>query len=242
MDQGEQLVPSRGACLWTMTSGQGAPVLFCNGGPGCADYLGPVAALIDDRAQVIRYEPSGCGRSPANPPYDIDGFLDDIESIRQHYRIDKWFVAGHSFGADLAIMYALRHRAQVDGVLCISGGRFHNDRDWHRVYEERRCIEVLPTFASPPNMDVCGQVNRSAREYMKRPTLWKELSQLDVPALFVYGSEDIRPSWCVEQVANVLPNARFVLIDGADHHIWTTHADSLKSQLTHFVASLTADS
>jgi len=238
----EQFVECRGSRLWTVVTGEGVPVLFCNGGPGCADYLGPVAALIDDRAQVIRYEASGCGRSPENPPYDVDGFIDDIESIRRHYGIDKWIVAGHSFGADLAIIYALRHRDRVAGVVCLAGGRFHNDRDWHKAYEERRSEEVLPEFAFPPNMDVCGQVNRSAREYMKRPTLWKELSRLEVLTLFVYGSGDIRPSWCVEQVANVLPHARFVLIDGADHHIWTTHASALQSELTDFIDSLTAHS
>jgi len=238
----EQLVESRGSRLWTVATGHGFPVLFCNGGPGCADYLGPVAALIEDRVRVIRYEASGCGRSPENPPYDVDGFLDDIESIRRHYGIDKWIVAGHSFGADLALVYALRHRDRVDGVVCLSGGRFHNDRDWHKAYEERRSEEVLPAFAFPPNMEVCGQVNRSAREFLKRPTLWKELSRLDVPALFVYGINDIRPSWCVEQVANVMPNARFVMIDGADHHPWTTHASTLQSELTGFIDSLIAHS
>jgi len=238
----EQYVDSRGARLWTVSTGNGTPVLLCNGGPGCADYLGPVASLIDDRAQVIRYEPSGCGRSTGSPPYDVDGFIDDIENIRRHYGIEKWIVAGHSFGADLAIIYAIRYRERVDAVVCISGGRFHNDRDWHKAYEERRSKEVLPEFAFPPNMDVNRQVNQSGREYMRRPTLWRDLSNVDIPTLFLYGAEDIRPSWCVEQVANVIPKSRFVMINGADHHIWTTHASTLQSELTAFIESRPAHS
>ncbi len=30
--------------------------MMYNGGPGCCDYWGPVAAMMDDVAQVIRYE------------------------------------------------------------------------------------------------------------------------------------------------------------------------------------------
>jgi putative ABC transport system ATP-binding protein len=28
--------------------------VLCNGGPGCCDYLAPVAAILDNIAQVIR--------------------------------------------------------------------------------------------------------------------------------------------------------------------------------------------
>ena len=46
-----------------------------NGGPGCDDYLGPVAEMIDDLCQVIRFEPRGCGRSDWDGNYDIDTTL-----------------------------------------------------------------------------------------------------------------------------------------------------------------------
>ena len=44
----EQFVNSDGAQLWTLVQGQGVPVVLCNGGPGCCDYLAPVAAMLDD--------------------------------------------------------------------------------------------------------------------------------------------------------------------------------------------------
>jgi proline iminopeptidase len=74
-------------------------------------------------------------------------------------------------------------------------------------------------------------VGRSWKQYIQRPSLLKELSQLDRPALFLYGTDDIRPSWPVEQVAQLLPNARMELLAGANHYIWLTHADELKLHL-----------
>ena len=45
-----------------------------NGGPGCDDYLGPVSALVEDKARIIRFEPRECGRS------DWDGNYWDLPS------------------------------------------------------------------------------------------------------------------------------------------------------------------
>ncbi len=78
----EVFVTSRGARLWTVRQGQGYPVMLLNGGPGCCDYLGPVAGMIDDMAQVIRFEQRGCGRSEPAPPYDLESSLRDSWSIR----------------------------------------------------------------------------------------------------------------------------------------------------------------
>jgi proline iminopeptidase len=41
------------------------------------------------------------------PPYTIETCLTDLESVRAHYGIDRWIIGGHSWGADLALIYAL---------------------------------------------------------------------------------------------------------------------------------------
>src|SRR3954469_2707338 len=119
----EQFVNSAGARLWTIAQGSGLPIALCNGGPGCCDYLTPVAGMLDDIAQVIRFEARGCGRSEAIPPYTVATCLADLEAIRQHYRIGRWIVGGHSAGADLALAYALTYPEYVLGFICIAGGR-----------------------------------------------------------------------------------------------------------------------
>jgi proline iminopeptidase len=233
----EQYVSSEGARLWTISAGSGVPIVLCNGGPGCCDYLAPVAMMLDDLAQVIRFEGRGCGRSNALPPYTIETCLTDLEAVRQHYGIERWIVAGHSAGADLALAYTLAYPERVLSFICIAGGRIHNDREWHRIYSERRDqgLEILPPFDYPPNLEVNAQVNRSWKEYIQRPSLLKEIAHLDRPALFLYGDQDIRPSWPMEQAAQLLPNASFEMIAGADHHIWVTHAEELRMALRRFV-------
>jgi proline iminopeptidase len=233
----ESFVNSDGVNIWTTRTGEGYPVMLCNGGAGCCDYLEPVAGMLDDMAQVIRFEQRGCGRSQPVPPYDIETCLVDLENIRRHYQIDRWIIGGHSWGADLALIYALEHASHVAGLICIAGGRIHNDREWHDEYERRKEQEGerLPEFDYPPNMEVNKQLNRSWKRYVQRPTLLRAISRLEIPALFVYGTRDIRPGWPVEQVAHLMPDARFELMEGAEHVIWFSHPNELRSLLRNFV-------
>ena len=233
----ERFVLSDGAMLWTVQSGHGFPVMLCNGGPGCCDYLTPVAEMLDDIASVIRFEQRGCGRSDPAPSYDIETCLRDLENIRRHYNVEQWIIGGHSWGADLALMYALTHTDRVAGLVCIAGGRMHNDREWHKEYQRRKDEEgeETPDFLYPINREVNEQLNRASKSYIQNPGLFLAIFELSVPALFVYGDRDIRPSWPTEQVANLMPNARFVMVEGAAHLIWSSHPNQLRALLREFV-------
>jgi proline iminopeptidase len=236
----EAFVDSDGVRLWTVSQGVGEAVMLCSGGAGCCDYLEPVAVMIDDLCRVIRFEQRGCGRSLPIPPYNVETCLIDLESIRYYYKIDRWIIGGHSWGADLALIYALKYTPHVAGLICIAGGRIHNDREWHSEYERRKeqVGEYLPHFDYPPNYEVNTQLNRSWKGYTQNPTLLRTISRLRVPALFIYGDKDIRPSWPIEQVASLMPNARFEFIEGAGHVIWVSHPNELKSNLRNFVADI----
>ena len=101
-----------------------------NGGPSCDDYLAPVAEMIDDLCLVIRFEPRGCGRSDWDGNYDIDTLVVDAEAVRREYGVERCIVAGHSFGPNAALAYALRYSSRVMGLIGIAGGSVLNDRTW----------------------------------------------------------------------------------------------------------------
>jgi proline iminopeptidase len=97
--------------------------------------------MIDDLSRVIRFDQRGCGRSQPIPPYSIETCLLDLESTRNYYEIDRWIIGGHTWGADLALIYASEYTPHVAGLICIAGGRIHNDREWHSEYE-RTCTDI----------------------------------------------------------------------------------------------------
>ena len=233
MKSEERYVISGTARLWSISSGQDTPVLLFNGGPGCDDYLGPVAEMIDDICQVIRFEPRGCGRSDWDGNYDLDTLLTDAEAVRKEYKAEKCIVAGHSFGPSAALAYALSFPSRVVGLIGIAGGNVLNDRTWSEAY--RKGLKEVGDdtggreFKSDEAVNPDG--NRSWRDYIKRPTLFREIADLHVPAVFINAGADIRPNWPTQQLAALIPNGSYVEIPDAGHTIWLTHEVQLKREL-----------
>ena len=229
----ERFIRSGGARLWSTVSGTGLPAVFFNGGPGCDDYLEPVARLIHDRYRVIRFEPRGCGRSDWDGHYDLDTALLDAEVLREAYACECWLLLGHSYGSNLALAYALRYPSRTIGVIGITGGKVVDDRSWSETYHER--LDTLgedhggKQFHADP--EVNRQGNLSWREYCRRPSLFRDLANLDVPCVFINAAQDIRPNWPTQQLAELIPKARYVEISGAAHMIWLTHPAELQSHL-----------
>jgi proline iminopeptidase len=198
--------------------------------------------MLDGISTTIRFDPHGCGRSEKAETYSVTTSLADLEAIRQHFNLSKWIVIGHSWGADLALCYALHYPEHVLGFVCLAGGRTHNDREWHRIYQQKRDAGLEPplAFDYPTNLDVNKQVNQSWREYIQRPTLLRDIVHLNSPALFIYGTNDIRPSWAVEQVAHLLPHGRLRLLQAADHYLWHDGSEQLGKSLRRFVRAVGA--
>jgi proline iminopeptidase len=229
---------SSGARLWTTSSGAGTPIVFFNGGPGCDDYLEPVARLIEDICHVVRFEPRGCGRSEWDGNYDLETLLLDAEAIRQFYGFDRWLLLGHSHGPNLALAYALRYPSRTVGVIGIAGGKVVNDREWSETYHTRLKSVGEDTGGKQwhADPDVNRQGNDSWRAHCKHPALLRELADLDVPCVFINAAEDIRPNWPTQQLAELISKAKYVEIAGAAHTIWLTHARELQHELRDAVA------
>ena len=132
----EQVFQINGVRLWTAVQGKGIPMVLCHGGPGGYDYLAPIADMISNLCQVVRYDQRGSGRSQPVGPYDVSTFVDDLEGLRKHFNFERWIVGGHSWGAGLALAYAVGFPARTIAVLHIAGTGI--DVRWHEEYSKNR--------------------------------------------------------------------------------------------------------
>jgi proline iminopeptidase len=236
----EHSIDVNGATLWVAETGEGDPVILCNGGPGCCDYLKPVASMFDDRCLVYRWEQRGCGRSSAEGPFDLATTLRDLDGLRNALGHDRWIVGGHSWGATLALIYAMAFPERTRAAIMIAGRGFQNDRSWSDAYHAGRDagLDQVPPMSYPYNPEVNRVLNADSKAYIRRPTLWRVLANLRVPALIVDGAADIRPSWPNEQIAEILPHCTYASIEGAGHCPWMTHAGDLRGHLRGFLNRL----
>jgi proline iminopeptidase len=130
-----------GVRLWASRSGRGTPgttsLVLCHGGPGLWDMSEDVAAMFDSRTTVVRWDQRGGGRSePCAGPWTTARFVADLDAVRRHFALERPVLLGHSWGASLALSYALAHPDRVAGLVYVSGIGIGPDVDWHGAYEE----------------------------------------------------------------------------------------------------------
>jgi proline iminopeptidase len=213
-DDGVELVVRRSG------SAANAALVQLSGGPGCVNYLPDAGPEVPVRA--LSPQPRGVGSSGGGP-HGIARALADLEDLRRAVGVERWLVLGHSFGADLALAYAVEYPDSVAGVLSVCGTGIQNDRDWKAAYDAAR--ETEPAVDIEYDEAVHRSLLDSWRRWIKRPDLLARLGRLTVPVRFVVAGGDIRPSWPVEQLAALVPDATLHRVPAVPHDFWYTHPD-----------------
>jgi proline iminopeptidase len=140
-----------GCRLWVTRHGYGAPLVLCHGGPGMWDYFEGPAEELSKSALVVRWDQRGCGRSERRGPYTVARFVADLDAVRRHLDGSRVALLGHSWGATLALRYAIEHPDRVTGLVYVSGTGIDPEPTWHDAYERNlraRLGEHLPVWAA----------------------------------------------------------------------------------------------
>ena len=108
------------------TEGDG-PVLIClHGGKGnSGDYFFPYLSPLAENLKMVYLDERGSGKSKPVPNIElisIEGFLRDIDNLVEHLGVRQVGLLGHSFGARLALLYAVEHPEKVRELYVVAGG------------------------------------------------------------------------------------------------------------------------
>lgn len=126
----------------------GKPAVVLHGGPGQGCTPRMRRSFDPDRYRVVLFDQRNCGRSTpsaAEPVVDLSAnttphLVADIERLRTHLGIDRWLVAGGSWGVTLGLAYAQAHPERVSELVLqaiTNGDRRETDwitRDMGRVF------------------------------------------------------------------------------------------------------------
>ncbi|MEE9413289.1 MAG: prolyl aminopeptidase [Methylococcales bacterium] len=99
---------------------EGLPVIYLHGGPASGCKPDHRCFFNPDIYRIILFDQRGCGRS--EPFGELQNnttqhLLEDMESIREHLRIQQWVLFGGSWGATLALLYTQQYRAAVSAMI-----------------------------------------------------------------------------------------------------------------------------
>lgn len=149
-----------------------------NGGDyGCfaeAAAEGGIASYAIDVRGWGRSRDSGFKHGP------VDGYLRDTEAmmlrIGERHSTKPLFVLGHGTGAMVAVLHAVRHQDELDGIICEG---IVLDSSWHATILRSLGRLIHSVFRLPETMRL--PINER---------LHASLGELSLPLLLLHGSED----------------------------------------------------
>ncbi len=121
---GIQLIElDNGYKVWTKkVAGGTIPVLMLHGGPGCThEYFECFEDFLPEAGyQIIYYDQLGSHFSDQpkdNSLWKIERFVEELEQVRKALGLENFYLYGQSWGAMLAIEYALAHQEHLKGLI-----------------------------------------------------------------------------------------------------------------------------
>jgi proline iminopeptidase len=99
--------------------------IVIHGGPGLSmDYFADDLAPLAARHTLVFYDQRGTGRSSLvsdSVALDAQRFVDDLEALRRHFGLERVSLLGHSWGAAIVALYAMRFPERLERFVILDG-------------------------------------------------------------------------------------------------------------------------
>jgi pimeloyl-ACP methyl ester carboxylesterase len=116
------LAPVNGIKMYYEVHGEGKPIVLLHG-----SYMtiplnwGEMIPQLAKNRKVIAVEFQGHGRTAdTDRPFSYTALADDIAALLKQLKIDKADILGYSFGATIALQFAIKHPSLINKLVFIS--------------------------------------------------------------------------------------------------------------------------
>ena len=220
---------NRPAGMYLEATGLGPSVVLTHGfGDDSSTFRAQRRAL--DGHRVWWWDLPGHGRSGVeDQPSTRASVLGWLETVIGHAGPEPVVLVGHSLGGYLSLCRTVLDPTGIAGLVLIATGPGFRDpakreawNDFVAGFAERHGV---PAFAQ----GICAQPDGVVLD---------RLEQVQAPTLVVVGGDDERYHAGSRVIADRVPGARLVQVDGAGHFPHRTHADQFNRHLRDFLAEI----
>lgn len=197
----------------------------------------------------------GHGRSSGKGEQSVDDYVEWIRKFIEKSEYKKPVVIGHSLGAAISLVSAIKYGGLLSGIVPVGGGVTMpvNDAILNgiRVNTEDTMAFIAKFSVAKDNRDKFLSILKDdllktdpAVTYgdflsCSKLDITDLVSEIKVPALVVCGSEDkMTPPALSRYICEHISGARLALIDGAGHYVMWEKPRELNAVIAGFVRSL----
>jgi pimeloyl-ACP methyl ester carboxylesterase len=244
--------------LFYTVSRRGGPALILIHGAGGSHLHWPAALRRMPGATVYAVDLPGHGRSEGPGREHIEDYVADIVRFMDAVGVSRGVLVGHSMGGAIAQMTALMAPERVAGLVLVGTGarlRVAPALLDGILQDARGALALITEWAWGPEADP-AMVARG-RQMMARVNprvVWGDFAACDrfdirervgeitAPTLVITGSEDrMTPPKFGQWLAEHIPGARFVLVEGAGHMVMLEKPDQVASAVREWLKAVAQD-
>ena len=250
--------------LHTKVSGlsSGPGLLLSNSLSTTTEMWNSLLPLLEPHFKVVRYDTRGHGQSPApEGPYSFDELVSDAFSVMDQQGLDSATVMGCSLGSMTAMGMGLTHPERVTKLVCTAAradapAPFKQSWDDRVALLEEKGISALwegslgnwltPSFREA-NPELVEKMKseflltradgfKGCAAALKELDYLKDLPGLQVPALFVAGSDDKGAApQTMREMAEACKNGQFALVEDCGHIVAMNNTAGLYAAIEQFL-------
>ncbi|MGC2486398.1 MAG: alpha/beta hydrolase [Acidimicrobiales bacterium] len=205
---------------------KGPTIVLLHGGLSESEsLLRPLAPGLSKRFQLAAFDRRGHGKTKdTDEPFSYDAMADETIAFIE-YLERRVYLLGHSDGANVALLVAVRRPDLLRRVVLV-GGNFHHDglvamKDF--TPESEGFAEFAVEFAgvSPDGVEhAAAVVEKSLALVKSEPELSEdELRNIATPMLVMSGDDDVARLDHTVALYEALPEAQLAIIPGASHSV-----------------------
>lgn len=219
-------------------------------------------------ARVVTFDKRGTGASDRDGGYPtLDDRMDDIRAVMDAVGVERAALFGVSEGGNMSTVFAATYPERVSHLILFGSfakRSWSPDYPWAPTPEKRRAWieslehdwdktpdleEIAPSCAHDPVFaEWFGRMSRMAASPGSAKRLAELNTQIDVrdvlpaisvPTLVLHNIHDQDAR--VEEgryIAEHIPGARFVPLEGADHLPWTSDTEAMAGEIEEFITGV----
>jgi len=232
-----------GGRVWTDEQGQGEPLVLIHGGAVDGRFFEHNVPFLAERFRVITVDLWGHGRSPdRDGPFSLDSFAEDVAEVIERQAAGRAHVLGHSIGAAVALILALRRPDVVDRLILASGGF---DSSEESIPDIDAAVEGTVRFlgstygaVSPDGEEHFAVVVRKDFELTTRePRLdAADLAGIRSRTLVLSADDDLAPLAHTVRMYLAIPDSELAVVPGTSHFFLQEKPEASNAIIRSFLA------
>lgn len=256
-------ITSNGTRIHWDQSGQGTPILLIMGHRYSSAMWYPLMEAFGDRYHLIWFDNQGTGQSEARGRTSVAEMTSDALAVLDAAGVDSAHVYGVSMGGGIALEFGIRHpertRSLILGctlaktpdvkrqpkwlvnlvyslpapILKMLAPKTHKGGYGDAAPDEAIARDRVRLTVDPFDIKGVKAQAHAISDYSVTP---EEVAAVTRPAIVLHGDQDMTVPWeAGKKLSEMLPDARFVSLDGVGHNYFIGAGEQANAEVDRFI-------